>query len=67
MSEHLASWRTRSNMYGLFVYDEDVPTALRELARQLEVNNEQDLVIELSFGLSDEEGFVVGAILEDAP
>lgn len=63
----LSSWRTRSHMYGVYVFSESVPEALRELARQLELEDEQDHVADLHFSLSDEEGYVVGALIETGP
>lgn len=60
------SWRTRSHMYGVYCYAEDLPTALRELALQLEINDEMDKVADVSYGLADDEGYWVGALIEEA-
>ena len=66
MSDEIQIWRTRSKMHMVCVYAEDVPTALRALAFALETKDEQDLVAEIGFGLSDDEGYFVTATIEEA-
>lgn len=62
----IAVWRTRSETYAVCVYAEDVPTLLRAAAFALEVNDEQDHVAEIGFGLSDEEGYLLTVWIERA-
>lgn len=62
----LSTWRTRSVMYGVYTFAQTVPDALRELARQLELEGEEEYVADLHFSLEDE-GYVVGALIEKGP
>lgn len=64
MSDEIQIWRTRSEMYMVCVYAEDVPTVLRSMAFALETRDEHDYVADMGFGLADEEGYLLTATIE---
>lgn len=67
MSDEIHIWRTAPTSYMVCAYAEDVPTVLRAMAFGLENRGEVDYVAALDFGLSDEEGYLLTAVIEGKP